>query len=196
MNKNLIFFSFHFRCLDDDACEGVHHQTPNNSCRLLYQQESVLQNDRFNYQNVSVTSNLLGEVLMKGLPLEYIYLLPFVVCGLGHCLSIAGQLQLSWVFCPLWIKKVKRKKIWTPWLNLIDIFTVPDDGDFWIPVPGWKTGLPSLHLNLDDATPYVTYGRAVHLTTPVSFWEFPESKLPQIKINTSVWCVTLDPSQL
>ncbi len=35
-------------------------------------------------------------------------------------------------------------------------------------VPDWQTGLPSLHLNLDDATPYVTYGgNILHKLTPV-----------------------------
>ena len=41
------------------------------------------------------------------------------------------------------------------------------DGDIWGPVLGWTTGMPSLHLNLDDAGPYEMHGSAAHITTPV-----------------------------
>ena len=41
-------------------------------------------------------------------------------------------------------------------------------GDPWTAPDGWDTLHPQLNLNLDDQTPYVLHGGAMHVATEVS----------------------------
>ncbi len=72
-----------------------------------------------------------------------------------------------WLWCCSFFPRSQNRQTQFRCTERSRTFPCLPDGDLWTPVLGWKTGLPSLHLNLDDATPFVTYGSATHVTTPV-----------------------------
>ncbi len=66
----------------------------------------------------------------------------------------------------LHIKKIMARKQWHLCVSP-NLSGIPD-GDQWTPPAEWNTGLPSLHLNLNDATPYLVLGpSALHIPTNV-----------------------------
>ena len=47
------------------------------------------------------------------------------------------------------------------------VFSFKSAGDPWMGPEFWNTVKPSIHLNLDDATPFILHGGATMVITPV-----------------------------
>ncbi len=65
--------SWRCSCFDEYLCEGIFRQTlPTEICKLLYQEANILQNQRINYQSVSVVSSNQNKIFLKGLSVSVV----------------------------------------------------------------------------------------------------------------------------